>query len=405
MAFEFDNEIDFLLRKTPRQNFLIAANAAENAIHLDADDLIAFAENALPQPARQNFILHLADCNSCRETLSNLVLLNEATDEETIGTAEPEKTVVGARSSWLDSLKKLFAIPALGYAAAALAISFVGVFAFVVLRPIQNSETAQIVQTEAEPVETPARKRSSAPAVEPKDAESEAKPEETPAETPNPNIDIPAQETPAPTTETAENLPPSVRITRGESPGNRNAALPETVVARNNSAISANSSADVAAPIQAQPETNITSSSSGAGAVRPGAPSVTGNNLPAAPKPPDNAKEEFLARSNQGQTPTKENERESDDAAPPARESRATTNDPRKSVRKQKLLETRTVNGRAFQKIGGVWTDTAYNTQNVINVSRGADDHKRLDSGLRAIAEKLSGEIIVVWQGRAYRIR
>jgi len=42
--------------------------------HLDADELAAFAENALPDPTRAPYIAHLADCDTCRMMLSSFVI-------------------------------------------------------------------------------------------------------------------------------------------------------------------------------------------------------------------------------------------------------------------------------------------------------------------------------------------
>jgi hypothetical protein len=41
----------------------------------------------------------------------------------------------------------------------------------------------------------------------------------------------------------------------------------------------------------------------------------------------------------------------------------------------------------------------------VKTIARGSDDFQKLDAGLRAIAQQLSGDIIVVWKGKGYRIR
>jgi len=41
----------------------------------------------------------------------------------------------------------------------------------------------------------------------------------------------------------------------------------------------------------------------------------------------------------------------------------------------------------------------------VRRVARGSEDFAALDSRLRSIAEQLSGEVIVVWKGKAYRIQ
>ncbi|HNU09041.1 MAG TPA: hypothetical protein PKO33_14835, partial [Pyrinomonadaceae bacterium] len=67
--------------------------------------------------------------------------------------------------------------------------------------------------------------------------------------------------------------------------------------------------------------------------------------------------------------------------------------------------ETRAVGGRSFRNIGGIWFDAAYNSsQSQIQIKRGSDDYKKLDSGLRAIAEQFAGTVVIVWSGKTYRI-
>jgi len=39
------------------------------------------------------------------------------------------------------------------------------------------------------------------------------------------------------------------------------------------------------------------------------------------------------------------------------------------------------------------------------NISRGSDEFAALDSGVRSIAQQLSGEVIVVSKGKAYLIK
>lgn len=66
--------------------------------------------------------------------------------------------------------------------------------------------------------------------------------------------------------------------------------------------------------------------------------------------------------------------------------------------------ESRSVGGKTFRNVGGIWFDSAYTSQQPIMIRRGSDDYKRLDSGLRSIAENLGGTVVVVWKSRAYRI-
>ena len=70
---------------------------------------------------------------------------------------------------------------------------------------------------------------------------------------------------------------------------------------------------------------------------------------------------------------------------------------------------TRTVAGRRFRKERGIWTDTAYDSSTAtVNVARGSEQFRALvadEPEIKKIAEQLDGEVIVVWKGRAYRIR
>ena len=68
-------------------------------------------------------------------------------------------------------------------------------------------------------------------------------------------------------------------------------------------------------------------------------------------------------------------------------------------------LKSRRVGGKDFQFRNGAWYDTAYRGQGTTNVRRGSDDYKKLDSGLRSIAESLDGVVVTVWGGKAYRIQ
>jgi hypothetical protein len=70
---------------------------------------------------------------------------------------------------------------------------------------------------------------------------------------------------------------------------------------------------------------------------------------------------------------------------------------------------TRTVAGRKFRRQGDAWVDANYSAgQSYTVVRRNSEQFRALvgdEPGLRRIAEALGGEVIVVWKGRAYRIR
>jgi hypothetical protein len=66
---------------------------------------------------------------------------------------------------------------------------------------------------------------------------------------------------------------------------------------------------------------------------------------------------------------------------------------------------TRHVGGKTFANRNGAWYDTTYGGQSPIMIRRGSNDFKKLDGGLRNIADALYGRVIVVWKGKAYRIQ
>src|SRR5688500_18784994 len=73
-----NNEIDLLLRSLARRegaNSVLRDGAAQDrspGMHLDADELNSYAEQALPTATRARYTKHLADCATCRQIVSEL---------------------------------------------------------------------------------------------------------------------------------------------------------------------------------------------------------------------------------------------------------------------------------------------------------------------------------------------
>jgi hypothetical protein len=72
---------------------------------------------------------------------------------------------------------------------------------------------------------------------------------------------------------------------------------------------------------------------------------------------------------------------------------------------KNKSSETRTAGGKVFRRADKVWYDSAFSGQRTISVRRNSGEYKKLDAGLRSIADNVGGVVVVVWKGRAYRIQ
>jgi hypothetical protein len=149
MDFEFDKEIDALLRQTAHGETVFAAANPKSQIpnpksfHLDADEISAFAENALPEATRLKYARHFADCDECRKSLSNLIRLNSATESAAAVQAEEKHTAVAAPIPWY---RKLFASQNLAYTLGALVLVFSGIVAYTVLRNVNNSRSAEVSQ-------------------------------------------------------------------------------------------------------------------------------------------------------------------------------------------------------------------------------------------------------------------
>jgi hypothetical protein len=82
-----------------------------------------------------------------------------------------------------------------------------------------------------------------------------------------------------------------------------------------------------------------------------------------------------------------------------------TTGEPRATTVAGGLV--RAVAGRQLRCREGVWVDTAYDDSQTTNVARGSVMFSALttvDPSIKVIAQRFSGELIVMWQGKAYRI-
>ena len=85
---------------------------------------------------------------------------------------------------------------------------------------------------------------------------------------------------------------------------------------------------------------------------------------------------------------------------------RMKTNSTPPPAKSEESSQVRAVGGRKFKRQGGVWIDVKYkSSMSLHDVPRGSEAFGALDSGLRSIAQQLSGEVVVVWKGKAFRIR
>lgn len=131
----FDREIDSLLRRRAR-------GTAESrpwgdglhGAHLDADELGAFAEGALPAAARVAAASHLADCERCRGVVVGLAPAARAAEAGSHAVAAHAAAETARPSAWRAFLASLFSPRAMRFAVPVLALSLVGVVSYVALR-------------------------------------------------------------------------------------------------------------------------------------------------------------------------------------------------------------------------------------------------------------------------------
>ncbi len=381
MTSEFDKEIDTLLRQTAKGEAAFAAENAKSTIenpqlsHLDADEISAFAENALPEKTKQRYTMHLADCSLCRSILSNLISLNAETETEVIMAEKTEK--VRAVIPWY---RKLFAYPDLAYSLGGLLLAFTGLIAYVVLQNNNASPGPEISQI----------------------SEQTEK-----AQGPSFNEVLPSGENfsnSMMSNSTMSNASPNVSTTNSASISAEN---------KTTNALTANSNMSVAAP----PKVPANESSRAEISQNNFALSPNNSNLQAKSANSNttaNEKEEIRKEDNQDK---KAETLESADSAKPApnqyaaqppiqgRTANSKTLSATAKKKGQETSETTSVGGKSFNRANGVWIDSAFKGQSTTNISRGTNEYKKLDSDLRSIVENIGGTVIIVWKEKAYRVQ
>jgi len=381
MRQEPNNGIDLLLRQMGRRDESLLPEL--DGQHLDADELNSYVANALPAAARARYTRHLADCSSCRKIVATL------SASEGVVAAKQPATVV-APSGLKSFLASLFSPMVLRYAVPALGVIIVAVIGIVVLRQErQGAFVAQVdeTQTKSMPDRPAALATPTAPSAnEASPAINELRSSEAPGRiTTDSAKDAPA---PAPTAEAQPLVagaapPPAKVVPAGEADQQKEAEKKKTETADENAPPRDARRADEAVKQEARKYDAMASAPA----------AVPGNKAPE----PAGAKTESGAARGAGTGAVANFSREEEDRS------------------RQKLLEkdakdteTQTAGGRTFRKRGDVWIDTAYSYQATTNVARGSEQYRALvadEPGIHTIAETLKSEFIVVWKGRAYRIR
>lgn len=381
MELDFDKEIDALLRTMPKSD----ADFAGKDKHLDADEISAFAENALPEKARKRYTMHLADCDSCRKNLSELILLNAENEPEIVAEKAEAETVAPAQIPWY---RKLFAFPNLAYTMGALILAFVGLTAFIGLQNLNsgNSEVAQS-NTASRESETapyaPSSMNSNASAAKSNDLSDSAQANSNVAE----NTAIISPEG------TPEFLNDNKTLAKSDAEPLKSKSANEPQDENKSVFADKVNDAPTGGTVLKQPQTEVLSESARTNeddviAAKP-APIIraTPGSVSSAPKPAEKAAKRKEVLTTRG-----------------AEEERADKDERDRKLESQGFGSSRKINGKTFTRKGSVWYDSAYRNQPTTNVRRNTNEYRNLDSGLRSIGNQLDGVIVVVWKEKAYRI-
>jgi hypothetical protein len=383
MELDFDKEIDALLRQTVKSDAAFA-NGNPQTAHLDADEISAFAENALPEKAKQRLTAHFADCDSCRKNLSELILLNGENEVETV--EEEKAAVIAPAIPWY---RKLFVFPNLAYTMGALVLTFTGLTAFIVLQnfTIGNSEVATSKNTSIDRAgSAPVQNEEQMSAAT--NANSAASNTATAANT-NSAANLSPQSSP-------EVLSNTALQSKSEDKTTASRDLKQTDQPRSET------DSDLESPGENKPKTNEAERN------QPENKSVGG-------KPPISADPPTIAGSQAAPPPSPVQEkRKTLERAKPkksevlvGRGSDEKVKDDTKikeEAQDASLSSARRFSGKTFNRKDGVWYDSAYRNQPTTNVRRGTNEYQKLDSGLRSIGNQLDGVVVVIWKTKAYRI-
>jgi hypothetical protein len=382
MRPEPNNEIDLLLRQLSRQNGIPVSETDEQ--HLDADELNSYVANALPAKTRARYTLHLADCSSCRKIVAQL-----SAAEGVVAVRQPAAVVEpsGLKSflaSFFSPLVLRYAVPALGVIALTVAV-------FVMWRQEQRTRegasVAQVTKTD-----------------ENKSAPENPSAATTPTATPVPELSKQSPragvitEAPAPVVADAPPPPKAAPAEEAERQPEAkkagNVAEPDAAVADANQPVDTGK-ADKTEKADRADQSPKKDKQQEAIAAAPATVMTPGNAAP-EPQRAKTAKTTVTAGAGSADSDTK---------------SQAYERSRREESRGTFLFaETRSVAGRNFRKEGNAWIDVAYSSYRAttIVITRGTEQYRALianEPEIHTIAENLKSEFVVVWKGRAYRIR
>jgi len=410
-----EEQIGLLIRR-----FAHKASANETAGHLDADEMSAFAEGALPPAARARYVSHLAECDQCRRQVSDLSLAAGA-----IARTEQAVAAAPVPVGWWTKVSRLFAAPQLRYAAFAAMVLVVAGVTFIALR--QRSAPRDLVATNKgeQPQIYDAQKSVSESNGDLKLDSSEARP---PASTVSPANAAGLVEQ---TKKSGETQPEASRPADAITPATppmKEAAKVEEAEKKSAETLTVQNKPDYA-PAPPGEKQSVMQGQTGGYAAAPGGPrqqtqQADKSAVAVVDRERDLAKDARLdnAKRKSEQPPVLATRgvsdekmkggpsRNMDNVAANNRNSnevlRTEPEKPATGAATEDRAETRSAGGHKFRRQGNSWVDQKFkSSMSVRTISRGSDEFASLDSGLRSIAQQVSGEVIIVWKGKAYLIK
>lgn len=416
-----DAQIDLLLRRHAGQAQREQAKRNSATGHLDADALSAFAEGSLPAAARSRYVSHLADCDDCRKVASQLAISGGA-----VVAAEAKNTADPQGYSWWKRLSGFFSPLTLRYAAFAVVLIGVAGVAFLVTRQQRESNFIARNESTNQPQVSAVKPADSAPPAgliqaekgnaDPSAATSTAavtpivsKPEEfkggqIPAPPPKPEQETTATTSPAlaakkaPEPVIAESSPsyappPPGEAARAGRISSERQEIPRDVASgprKSESTYDKSKMMDRSRAGEMPKDVRAKDDGNRAGVNQPQSIYRGGVDEKAA------SKREADTGSSRDR-----NAKESRTSAQATQSAGAGSRNA-----SEEAPETRSAGGRKFKRQGNAWVDVKFKSSMTLkSISRGSSEFDALDSGLRSIAQQLSGEVIVVWKNKAYLIR
>ena len=394
-----NNEIEILLRGLAQRE-RAAANAQSvpqsakadlpvgTSTHLDADELSAYAENALPLATRARYTAHLVDCDNCRKIVSQLSIAT-GRPAEARG-ADPETVV----STWSEKLAALLSPRTLRYAMPALVLFAAIAVGFFVLR--QQKEASLVAQRSAENSHV---------------AETQAESKQLATSPAQSGTKTSGNEEQAGSQKHAKATSETDSKTSERAAGSAGAAASPTAAPAKDKESSKNEPVATARPSYApEPSPSAKPTTETARAETAKVADESREKEKAAARKKEADKTGAFAVTASKDAPASP---QTGSTQPSARKAKAAPSNARlmggvPGGRADDQAEIRTIAGRRFRRQNGAWVDTAYDSsQSTTNVARGSDQYRALiadEPDIRTIAEQLSGQVIVVWKGRAYRI-